>query len=222
MSKPRQASHKSLRKAVATTARSMSASGLSPGRSGNVSARAGEGMLITPSGKAYGDLKADDIVYVRSDGSVPEGQGRPSTEWHFHLAIYAARPDLNAVVHTHSMHAVVLSCLRKAIPPFHYMVAVAGGTDIPIVPYATFGTQELAGHVAKGLTNRNACLMAHHGQVAAGTSLEAALELANEVEVLAEQYLKVMQHGLPHLLPDAEMSVVLEKFKSYGRAADGE
>jgi L-fuculose-phosphate aldolase len=219
MSRKAGASEKALRKAVLETARSMSRSGLSPGRSGNVSARVADGMLVTPSGIAYDQMEAADIVHVCADGSVPPGQRRPSTEWHFHLAAYRARPDMNALVHTHSLNATVLACAGKPIPAFHYMVAVAGGTDIPLVPYATFGTEELAGHVARGLADRKACLMAHHGQVAMGTSLSSALELAHEVEVLAEQYLKVLTLGPAACLSEAEMAVVLEKFKSYGRAA---
>jgi L-fuculose-phosphate aldolase len=218
MSRKAGASEKALRKAVLETARSMSRSGLSPGRSGNVSARVADGMLVTPSGIAYDQMEAADIVHVCADGSLPPGQRRPSTEWHFHLAAYRARPDMNALVHTHSLNATVLACAGKPIPAFHYMVAVAGGTDIPIVPYATFGTEELAGHVARGLADRKACLMAHHGQVAMGASLSAALELAHEVEVLAEQYLKVLTLGPVACLSDAEMALVLEKFKTYGRA----
>jgi L-fuculose-phosphate aldolase len=219
MSKKAGSSEKALRKAVVETARSMSASGLSPGRSGNVSARAADGMLVTPSGLAYDAMEPADIVHVRADGSVAPGERRPSSEWHFHLAAYRARPDMHALVHSHSLNATVLACAGKPIPAFHYMVAVAGGTDIPLVPYATFGTEELAGHVARGLTDRKACLMAHHGQVAMGPTLAAALELAHEVEVLAEQYLKVLTLGPVACLSDAEMAVVLEKFKSYGRAA---
>jgi L-fuculose-phosphate aldolase len=207
-----------LRAEIVATARAMSASGLSPGRSGNVSARFGEGMLITPTGLAYEIMETDDIVYVAADGTVGRGRRAPSTEWHFHLAAYRVRPDMNALVHTHSLHATVLACAEKTIPAFHYMVAVAGGSDIPLVPYATFGTQELAEHVAAGLRARKACLLAHHGQVAMGTSLAAALELAHEVEVLAEQYFKVLALGPAVLLPEAEMTRVLEKFKGYGRA----
>lgn len=218
MSTPGSGCTTSLRAAVVETARAMSASGLSPGRSGNVSARVADGMLITPSGLAYETMQPSDIVHVLSNGSVPAGQRKPSTEWHFHLAAYRARTDMAALVHTHSLHATVLACAGKPIPAFHYMVAVAGGTDIPLVPYATFGTEDLAAYVAAGLAERNACLMAHHGQVALGTSLAAALELAHEVEVLAEQYLKVLLLGPPQLLGDEEMTRVLAKFKSYGRA----
>jgi L-fuculose-phosphate aldolase len=207
------------RRAVVGTARAMSSSGLSPGRSGNVSCRWKEGMLITPTGLAYDAIKPRDIVFVAGDGATPGKQKKPSSEWRFHLAAYRARPDVNAVVHTHSLHATVLAAAGRAIPAFHYMVAVAGGADIPLLPYATFGTEELARQVADGLAARNACLMANHGAIAVGASLETALELAQEVEVLAEQYYKVLTLGGPSLLSDAEMLAVLERFKSYGQNA---
>lgn len=210
-------SEKALRKAIIATALQMSRSGLSPQRSGNVSARFGGGMLITPTGMAYDDLDTKDIVFVDADGGVMGGQRKPSSEWHFHLAAYAARPDKHALVHTHSMHATVLACAHKAIPPFHYMVAVAGGKDIPCVPYATFGSDELAQHVAAGLNDRDACLMANHGQVALGDTLASALELASEVETLAEQYYKTLLIDGVHLLDDAEMALMVEKFKTYGQ-----
>ena len=213
-------SENALRKEIIATARAMSRSGLTPGRSGNVSCRFKGGMLITPSGKRYEETEPEDVVFVAADGSVPKGQSRPSTEWHFHLAAYGARPDRNAVVHTHSTHATVLACARKPIPAFHYMVAVAGGNDIPCVPYATFGTEELARHVAAGLKERDACLMANHGQIALGRSLSYALELAIEVEVLAEHYYKVLSIGESHVLDDAEMRKIVEKFKGYGQNAD--
>ena len=197
----------------------MSRSGLSPGRSGNVSCRFKDGMLITPSGKRYETIEPEDIVFVAADGRVPRRQLKPSSEWHFHLAAYAARPDRHALVHTHSMHATVLAAAHKPIPAFHYMVAVAGGKDIPCVPYATFGTEELARHVAGGLKERDACLMANHGQIALGVTLSQALELAFEVEVLAEQYYKVLTLGTAHILDDVEMALILEKFKTYGRKA---
>lgn len=216
---------KTLRKAVLETALAMSRSGLSPGRSGNVSARYGTGMLITPSGMAYDEIDAADIVYVEGDGTPALKQRKPSSEWHFHLAAYRQRTDRHAVVHTHSTHATVLACARKSIPAFHYMVAMAGGNDIPVVPYATFGTEDLARHVAAGLAQRDACLMANHGQIAIGETLQAALERAHEVEVLAEQYCKILTLGAVHILPDEEMALMVEKFKSYGQKAqkpDGE
>lgn len=208
-----------LRKLVLATALAMSRSGLSPGRSGNVSARFADGMLITPTGLAYEEIGPKDIVYVAGDGSVPGKQRAPSSEWQFHLAAYKARPDMNAVVHTHSLHAVVLACAGRSIPAFHYMVAVAGNSDIPVLPYATFGSEMLASNVGRGLADRNACLMAHHGAIALGKTLPDALELAHEVEVLAEQYTKVLALGPPAVLPEEEMQVVLEKFKTYGAGA---
>lgn len=210
-----------LRKAVLETALAMSERGLSPGRSGNVSARWRDGMLITPSGIAYDEIKPRDIVFVDGEGEVPGRQKRPSSEWRFHLGVYLGRQDLAAVVHTHSMHATVLACAHKPIPAFHYMVAIAGGDDIPLVPYAPFGTSELADFVADGLKKRDACLMANHGQIAAGKTLGAALELAAEVETLAEQYVKVLTLGKPNLLSRAEMADVLERFKGYGQNAQG-
>lgn len=221
MTSKRSGDRKKSRQAVLDTALAMSRSGLSPGRSGNVSLRVDDGMLITPSGMVYEDLSAQDIVHVATDGSVAKGQLKPSSEWLFHLGAYHARPDRNAVVHTHSMYATVLACAHKPIPAFHYMVAVAGGTDVPCVPYASFGTEELARHVMEGLANRDACLMANHGQIAIGETLKAALELAHEVEVLAEQYYKVLALGplSVNLLSDAHMAEMLERFKSYGQKA---
>ncbi|CAN1722542.1 L-fuculose-phosphate aldolase [Hyphomicrobium sp. 1Nfss2.1] len=211
---------KRARRAVIETALAMSRSGLSPGRSGNVSCRWKGGMLITPTGVQYETLKPRDIVFVTGKGTL---QGRslrkPSSEWRFHLAAYRARTDMNAVVHTHSLYATVLACAHKPIPAFHYMVAVAGGSDIPLVPYDTFGTEELARHVGEGLAHRNACLMANHGQIAIGKDLAQALELAHEVEVLAQQYVNVLSIGEAHILPDEEMARVLERFKSYGQRA---
>jgi ribulose-5-phosphate 4-epimerase/fuculose-1-phosphate aldolase len=176
-------------------------------------------MLITPSGMAYETLSGDDIVFVGSTGELRPGERRPSSEWRFHLAAYAVREDIGSVVHTHSMHATVLASAHKEIPAFHYMVAIGGGKNIPLVPYATFGTEALSRHVAKGLRKRNACLMANHGQIAVGATCAKALELASEVEVLAEQYWKVLAIGKPKLLSDDEMDRVLGLFERYGQKA---
>ncbi len=205
------------RRGVIETALAMSRSGLSPGTSGNVSCRWKDGMLITPTGMAYDEIRPRDIVFVDGIGQPPAKGRKPSSEWRFHLSAYRARSDMNAVVHTHSLHATALACAHKPIPAFHYMVAIADGKDIPLVPYETFGTQELARFVAKGLLHRNACLMANHGQIALGTTLAGALELANEVEVLAAQYCEVLKLGKPSLIPDDEMERVLKRFKTYGQ-----
>jgi L-fuculose-phosphate aldolase len=206
-----------LRQEIIDTALAMSREGLSPGTSGNVSARWEEGMLITPTGMAYDDLILEDIVFVDTKGVPAAGSRTPSSEWRFHLAAYGSRADAKAVVHTHSLNATALACARKPIPAFHYMVAVAGGADIPLADYATFGTKELANNVAAALKDRKACLMANHGQIATGASLFDALALAREVESLAAQLVKVLQIGAPHVLDAAEMRRVLERFKSYGQ-----
>lgn len=217
----RSPSEKSLRKTVVAIAREMSDRGLSPGRSGNVSCRFATGMLITPTALAYGSMEPADIVHVDLDGGVTGGQRAPSSEWRFHLAAYRERPDRHAVVHSHSMHATVLACAGKEIPAFHYMVAIAGGKDIPLAPYATFGTEELARFVSLALADRDACLMANHGQIAIGETLRAALDLAFEVETLAEQYAKVLSLGFARTLPDDEMARMVDAFKIYGKSGDG-
>lgn len=207
------------RKAVIATALAMSDTGLSPGRSGNVSCRWKDGMLITPSGMAYDKIKPADIVFVKGDGGTAARARKPSSEWRFHLSAYHARDDKNAVVHTHSLHATVLACAHKTIPAFHYMVAVAGGTEIPIVPYAPFGTAKLADYVAGGLSEHDACLMANHGQIAIGGTLDQALELAAEIETLSEQYYKVLTLGKPKVLTKTKMADVLKRFATYGQNA---
>ena len=208
-----------LRKDVAATALAMSQKGLSPQRSGNVSARYEDALLVTPSGIPYGDISADDIVRVEMDGSVKPGQLKPSSEAPFHRAIYQAFPAATAIVHCHSMAATALACARKEIPAFHYMVAVAGGRKIPLADYATFGTDDLAAAAVKALEGHRACLLANHGQIAWSTTLGKALELAAEVETLARQYIDVLALGTAFILDDAEMDRVIEKFRSYGKQA---
>ena len=205
---------------IISVALRMSSSGLSPGRSGNVSMRVDGGMLITPTGMAYGELRPSDIVEVRSDGRVTPGQRVASSEWRVHLAIYKARVDVAAIVHTHSLNATALSCLHRGIPAFHYMVAEAGGDKIACAPYATYGTEELSRFAVKALGPRQACLLANHGAIAVGDSLRKAYELAGEVEVLASQYARALQIGRPKLLSAREMARVIEKFKTYGKQTE--
>lgn len=198
--------------------RAMNASGLSLNKSGNASIRWRDGLLITPTGRSYDRLMPDDIVYLHADGHCPPGQLLPSSEWHFHCDILNAFPEANAVVHVHSTHATALACLGEEIPPFHYMVAVAGGDRIPCAPYATFGTAELSESILSAMRGGfRACLMANHGQVSTGSSLSAAYALAEEVENLARQYLLARSLGPTRNLPPEEMAVVLEKFKTYGQ-----
>lgn len=205
------------RKQLLGTALRMNASGINQGTSGNVSARTKAGFLITPSGLPYDQIKPSDLVLMGMDGTW-SGAFAPSSEWRFHLDIYAARPEVTAIVHTHSTSATALACLDRGIPPFHYMVAAAGGPDIRCCPYATFGTQELSDHALTALEGRKACLLGHHGVIATGPSLAKALALAIEVETLARMYLACLTVGEPTLLTDGEMAIVLEKFQTYGQA----
>jgi len=205
-----------LRSALADTARQTVRNGLNKGASGNVSVRLHEGFLITPSGLPGDTLEAEQMVFMDMEGQAA-GSLKPSSEWRIHRDIYRAWPGVQAVVHAHSPHAVSLSCLRRGIPPFHYMVAAAGGKDIRCASYATFGTQALSDSILAALQDRRACLMANHGQVAVGASLDAALALAVEVEELCAQYWRASLMGEPVLLSDVEMDEVLERFKHYGQ-----
>jgi L-fuculose-phosphate aldolase len=205
-----------LRAALAATARQTVSQGLNKGASGNVSVRLREGFLITPSGLANDTLQPDQMVVVDMAGQ-SSGSLKPSSEWRIHRDIYRARPEVEGIVHAHSLHAVSLSCLRRDIPAFHYMVAAAGGKDIRCAAYATFGTQALSDAVLAALQDRRACLMANHGLVAVGAGLDAALALAVEVEELCAQYWRATLMGEPVLLDDAEMDEVLERFRHYGQ-----
>ena len=207
------ADHES-RAAVVVAARSLNTQNLSPGASGNVSLRWGDGFLITPSALPYLQTEPHDIVYVTLDGR-PEGPRRPSSEWRIHRDIYASRPDAGAVIHAHAPFATTLACHERGIPPFHYMVAAAGGVDIRCAPYATFGTQELSDLAMQALDDRRACLLGHHGLLTLGESLEAAMQLAIEVEALAQQYWQALALGDPPLLTPAEMEDVLARFADY-------
>ncbi|MBA3393356.1 MAG: class II aldolase/adducin family protein [Deltaproteobacteria bacterium] len=206
-----------LRDELVTTARQMSALGLTPGMSGNVSVRSAAGLLVTPSGMPYGELVADDVVELKLDGTLRPGQRTPTTEWQLHRDILGARQDIQAIVHTHSLFCTTLSMLRRAIPAVHYMVVLAGSDEIPCAEYATFGSAELALNAVSALRGGSACLLANHGMVALGPSLPAALRLAAEVETLASQYWHAAQLGTPHVLGHDELEQVRARFAEYGQ-----
>lgn len=187
---------------------------LSALRSGNISLRYKSGFLITPSGKKYSLLKVKDIVFVNLNGKYNKKQ-KPSSEWRFHQDIYISKKNAKAIVHSHSTNATALSTHKKKIPSFHYMVALAGGSDIKCAKYATYGTRELSKNILKALKNRFACLIANHGQITFGSSLAEAFELAEEVDNLAKQYIKALLLGRPKLLSLNEMKKVLNKSKTY-------
>ena len=206
-----------LRTEIIAVSQALDAAGMVPNKSGNVSCRSAGGFLITPAGTPYRDLRPSDLVEVPVQGEPPASGPRPSSEWRMHAAIYASRPDARAVVHTHSPRATALACAGRGIPPFHYMIALAGG-DIRCMPYATFGTPELADSAVRGLERRRATLLANHGVISCGSSLREAHAVAVEVENLATEYLALLAAGLdPMLLDDAELQRVIDKFADYGR-----
>ncbi len=206
-----------LRDQLVSTAKQMSALGLTPGMSGNVSVRSPGGMLVTPSGMPYPELTGDDCVEIKPDGTVRPGQKTPSTEWQLHRDILGARQDVQAIVHTHSLFSTTISMLRRPIPAVHYMVVLAGTDEVPCAEYATFGSAQLALNAVSALRGGSACLLANHGMVALGSSLASALKLAAEVETLASQYWHAAQIGSPHVLDGEELGRVRARFAEYGQ-----
>lgn len=202
---------------VIAACRELTRRGLTHGASGNVSVREdARRFFVSPSGMDYELLQADDVPLIDLDGRW-FGRRLPSSEWRFHRDIYRSRPDVGAIVHTHSPHATALACTGRGIPAFHYMVAVAGGHDIRCAPYTTFGTQELSDVALGALRERQACLLANHGVIATGADLPSAILLAGEVENLARQYGAALSLGEVRILDDAEMRRVVEKFRTYGQ-----
>lgn len=206
------------RRDILRIALAMDEAGFAPSKSGNVSARVADGFVVTPSALPYRDTRPDDLVHLDLDGKIRNGARQPSSEWRFHAAIYHARPEVGGVVHTHSPRATALSCARRGIPAFHYMIAIAGGHDIRCAPYATFGTEDLSDNAVAALEGRKATLLANHGVIAIGRDLDSAWAVARETENLASQYLDLLASGLePVLLDEAEMARVIAQFANYGR-----
>lgn len=206
-----------LRARMVEVMQAMDARGLNRGTSGNVSVRCGPDMLVTPSGIPAARLAPEHMVLIRPDGGSPEGALKPSSEWRMHQGILDRRADVGAVVHCHSRHATILACAGKPIPAMHYMVAVSGGASVPVAPYATFGSVELAEAVVDALDGRYAALMANHGQIVAAPNLDFALAIAEEIEEQAAVYWGTLAIGGPSLLADEEMDRILTRFRSYGQ-----
>ena len=210
------------RRAMVDACRRMNAIGLNQGTSGNLSVRAGDGLLVTPTSLPYDAMEPGDIVPTGFAGRY-ERPRRPATESRLHPHILRRRPDVDCVLHCHAAYCTTLACHGRAIPSFHYMVAVAGGTTIRCAPYATFGTQALSDHALAALESRRACLLGQHGMIALGATPAAALALAVEVEALARLYLQALALGEPPVLPEDEMERVAAQMRrmSYGQAPDG-
>lgn len=206
---------RALRADLVARARELNTSGLSAGTSGNLSARWGEGFLVTPSGTPYDTLAPEDLVYMDLQGRW-QHRLKPSSEWRFHRDLYAAKPAVNAVVHAHPPHCTALAIQQREIPAVHYMVAISGGPNVRVARYATFGTQALSDAALEALQDRHCCLLAHHGMVATGPTLARAMWVAIELEALAQQYLLALPLGTPPLLPDDEIARVVQAFEGYG------
>lgn len=205
------------RRQLVDAMRTLDAKGLNRGTSGNLSVRFQSGMFVTPSGVTPDRLTPDLMVFVDGDGRVAEGSARPSSEFKMHLGLYRRRGDANAIVHCHARHSTILACAHREIPPLHYMVAVSGGASVPVAPYATFGSEELAEGVAKTLDGRFACLMANHGLISLGPKLAVAMAIAEEIEEQAAVYCGTLAIGGPTLLDATEMKLILTAFEQYGQ-----
>lgn len=205
------------RQDVVNALRALGEKQLNKGTAGNVSVRTGTGMLVTPTGVSPVHLTPEQVVHVSLDGQADPGQLKPSSEWQMHAAIYRARPDMAAIVHCHSPYATMLACAHKPIPAMHYMVAAAGGDCIPLADYARFGSPALSAAAAAALQATRACLLANHGQIALGTDLTGALNLAELVEEQAQVYWGSLAIGGPVLLDQQQMKEVAIAFSGYGQ-----
>lgn len=206
-----------IRESLATCYRQLGEARLGSGASGNVSLRSGDSLFITPTGARPESLLPEQVVEMSLEGEPATGQLKPSSEWRMHAGIYAARPDAGAIVHCHSRYATTLACAHRALPAVHYMIAAAGSRQIPLAPYATFGTAELAELAVAAMGQGRACLLANHGQIALGDTVDDALSLAVEVEELAALYVGAEQLGGAQLLADHEMALVEAAFETYGQ-----
>jgi L-fuculose-phosphate aldolase len=207
---------------VVRTCRELAATGLVVGTSGNVSVRAGDLVAVSPSGLDYADLTAELVGVHRLDGTPVEAPLRPTSEMPLHLAVYAAT-GTGAIVHTHPVAATALSTLTDEVPAVHYQVAMFGG-PVPVAPYATYGSEQLARNVAAALNERTACLMANHGAVTTGPDLRSALTGTRYLEWLCEVYLRALAAGRasqPRLLPADEIALVAGQLAGYGQRVPG-
>lgn len=192
--------------------------GLTKGTGGNLSVfdRNTGHVAITPSGIDFFEIQPEDIVILDLEGNIVEGHRTPSSEWEMHLMPYRTREDIDAVIHAHTMYATVLACLHWELPATHYMIAVAGPT-VRVAEYATYGTHELAVNSSKAMEDRKAVLLANHGILAGANDLLNAFNIVEEIEYCSEIYIKAKGVGDPVVLPPEEMTLMAEKFKTYGQ-----
>ncbi|CCO23671.1 L-fuculose-phosphate aldolase [Maridesulfovibrio hydrothermalis] len=211
------------RNLVVEYGRKMLEAGLTTGTGGNLSIlnRSKGLMAISPSGLNYLDATAGDIVLMDLEGNIHDSKRKPSSEAGFHIALYKKRPAINAVVHTHSVYATTVACLNMELPAVHYLVGFAG-KKVPLAPYATFGTPELAENVVNTIEDYNAVLLANHGLITVGQAIQNAFDAAEELELIARIYIQALSVGKPVIVPEDEMERVIDKFSTYGQAGGKE
>jgi len=206
------------RKEIVEYGKKLVTSGLTKGTGGNLSVfnRKENLIAISPSGIDYFDIKPEDVVVLDIDGNIVDGEKKPSSELDMHLIFYRNRTDIDAIIHTHTVFATTLSCLNITLPPVHYMVALAG-LDVRCARYATYGTKELAENAFEAMEDRYAVLLANHGLLAGAKDLANAFNITEEIEYCAELYYRTKSIGNPVILPEDEMKIMLQKFKTYGQ-----
>ncbi|GAA5627725.1 5-(methylthio)ribulose-1-phosphate aldolase [Brucella sp. NBRC 12953] len=202
------------RRAIVDAMRHMEQKGFNHGSSGNISIREGEHIWVTPTG-ATSLMKPEDMSLVSVEGEHLAGKV-PSSEWRIHTEIMRNHPEAGAVIHSHADSCVALSCLRKPLPAFHYMIASFGGNEVPCADYRVFGSDALAYEIVRAMGNHRACLMASHGMVVWGRDMAHATLLAEKLETLARQYILACQIGEPVLLSETELDEVRARYGYYG------
>jgi L-fuculose-phosphate aldolase len=211
------------RAAIVEAARELDRLGLNQGSAGNLSLRDGNVMFVTPSGVPAARLTPDAIARMSLGGEdgAYEGPLPPSSEWRFHRDILRARADVNAIVHTHSPYATVLTTLRRDLPAVHYMIAAFETTVIRCTDYAPYGTPELSALAVVGLGQAQGVLLGNHGAIVTGADISRALWRAGEIESLARTFYMASLAGTPVILSDAEIEATIARFKNYGPRAKG-
>lgn len=206
--------HEKQRAEVTETALGLLTSGLIVNTSGNVSIRIGEHIVITPSGRNYKSLTPGDIAVVNTKGEVIDGEMLPSSEMPLHLAVYESNPDVAAIVHAHSVYATAISTILDQLPTIHYQMTDLGGA-VPVAPYRTFGTDELAAVTSEALQGRSAVIMKNHGSLTTAETLDKALSRCITLEWCSKVYLKALSGGSPNILSAEEMALAKKQMESF-------
>ena len=206
------------REMIVAYGKRMLSAGLTRGTGGNLSIydRNLELMAITPSGIPYEEIEVEDIMIMKLDGTIVEGNKTPSSEHAMHEIVYRTREDVGAMLHVHSTFAVTLACLNEDLPAVDYMVAYSRGRSVKCAPYASFGTADLAVNALKTMGDQNAVLLANHGMNVVGPDLPKAFAIAEQLEFCAELYVRARTIGKPVILPDDEMDQMVERFMRAG------